>query len=551
MSALVGALLLVGLAGPPAAAADGERITGYSVDLQVRPDGSMRVAETIAYDFGGNARHGIDRDIDTSQRFDGRRDRRYPVSDVEVSSATAPAHVEVTDSGGGTRLRIGDPAQEITGRHTYRIAYTVAAATTRYADHDELYWNAVGPGWPVPVDGIDVRVSGAGITRATCYAGDPGGRAPCTSATESGGFRQDSLAAGDALTVVVAFPAGSVAAAAPVLVERRTARSFLAGAPLYAVPLSLLFLGIPVWLLVRGIRRRRAREAPALAYRQGFQPQPPPGLRPGLAGMLLSGQTRPVDAVAVLLDLSARGFLSITPLSKRDWRLAAVRPPDGSLPPEAHTVFQAVFAKGPETTLKQAGPALMKARRKLRDLARAEVVSLGWYSGPPQNQAGPAALGAVLLFLAIPVTLLLGFLADAGIAGLALGAGGIVLIVHAFTRPSTRTAAGEVARSQLIAFKAYLSRIDPAALPAAQREAALAGLLPFAVVLGLAPQLAGAFSAVGVAAGGYTSSPAWWSTFATDATRASTPSSSSSGGGSGFSGGSSGGGGGGGGGGSW
>ena len=66
--------------------------------------------------------------------------------------------------------------------------------------------------------------------------------------------------------------------------------------------------------------------------------------------------------------------------------------------------------------------------------------------------------------------------------------------------------------------------------------------------LGLAPQLASAFLATGVVAGGYAADPMWWSTSAGDATRATAPSSSSAGG-SGFSGGSAGGGGGGGGGG--
>jgi hypothetical protein len=37
-----------------------------------------------------------------------------------------------------------------------------------------------------------------------------------------------------------------------------------------------------------------------------------------LANTLLSGRFKTVDPIAVLLDLSARGYLSITPLSTRD-----------------------------------------------------------------------------------------------------------------------------------------------------------------------------------------------------------------------------------------
>jgi uncharacterized membrane protein YgcG len=107
-----------------------------------------------------------------------------------------------------------------------------------------------------------------------------------------------------------------------------------------------------------------------------------------------------------------------------------------------------------------------------------------------------------------------------------------------------------VVRAQLIAFRQLLAGIDPARLPPEQRQAAFAGLLPYAVVLALAPQLAQALQAAGVGFG--CADPMWFSTFHRDATRASSPASSSSGssGRSGFSG-SSGGGGGGGGGGSW
>lgn len=157
---MAAALLVFGLAGAGEAGASdagAERIRSYEVQLEVRSDGSLQVAEQIEYDFGGNARHGIERDIDTEQRYDGSRDRQFPVSAVEVSSPTAPDQVEVTESGGETRLRIGDPDRTISGRHTYRISYRVAAATTRYDDRDELYWNAVGPGWSVPVDRVAVR----------------------------------------------------------------------------------------------------------------------------------------------------------------------------------------------------------------------------------------------------------------------------------------------------------------------------------------------------------------------------------------------------------
>jgi hypothetical protein len=558
VSALVAAVALAILPALPAAAAsDDERITSYDVQLAVQTDGSMRVQETLGYDFGGNQRHGIEREIVTEQRYDDTHDRRFPVSGVTAASADAPADLQVTGDDARTTIRIGDPGRTVSGRHTYRIGYSVAAATTRLADHDELYWNAFGPDWPVSAQAITVRVTGAPVTRATCFMGRPGSTAGCPLATASGStatYRGGPLGPGGVLTVVAAFPPGSVATAAPILTDRTTAGRFLAGRPAAVVPLVLVFLAGPLLLLVRGRRRKREQEEPALAYRARYQPTPPAGLRPVLANTLLSGWFKTVDPIAVLLDLSARGYLSVTPLSKRDWRLVALRGPDGSLRPEELTVLQAVFASGPDTTLAKAARALSRTRGRLRDLARQEVVRQGWYSAPPgaAGRVGPIVLGVLMAVLALPLTFALGFGLHAGLAGPALFLGGILMIAYGASKPAPRTPAGEIARSQLMAFKRTLAGIDPTRLPPGQREAALAGMLPYAVALGLAPQLAAAFSAAGVVAGGhaYAYNPLWWSTFAGDATRATSPASSSSGG-SGFSGGSAGGGGGGGGGGSW
>jgi hypothetical protein len=552
LSAILVAAALAVLPALPAhaAAGDDERITSYDVDLAVQPDGSMRVRETIAYDFGSSTgKHGIEREIDTQQKFDGKHDRQFPVSGVTAS----PGPVEVTGTGALTTVRIGDPDQTVSGTRTYTVTYTVAAATTRFDDHDELYWNAVGPDWSVPVEDVTVRVSGAQVTRSQCFAGDPGGTDACGSA-EGGSFRQSSLAAGQVLTVVTAFPAGTVATAQPILVDRKTLGRYFAGNPLVAVPGVLVALGGPILFLVRTLRRRTAREAPGLPYRRQFQPQPPAGMRPLLANMLLHGAAKPADTVAVLLDLSARGFVSVTQAGKNDWRLTALRTPDASVPPEGREVFQAAFGDGPETTLKKAAKPLRKVQARLAGMAKDGVVDQGWYAERPgtSHAGGWMALAIVMFLAGIPVTFAAAFFLKAAVIGPALLVGGIVLLVAASLRSTPRTEAGEIARSQLMAFESTLRGIDPGRLPADQRDGVLAAVLPYAVVLGLAPALATAFSAAGVVAGGYAyaTNPLWWSTFSTDAVRSTTPS-SSSGGGSGFSGGSAGGGGGGGGGGSW
>ncbi len=75
------------------------------------------------------------------------------------ASAGTPADYAVSSvDGGRTEIKIGDPDTTITGVHTYTIVYTVGAALNGFADHDELYWNAIGDEWDVPIDQASVLV---------------------------------------------------------------------------------------------------------------------------------------------------------------------------------------------------------------------------------------------------------------------------------------------------------------------------------------------------------------------------------------------------------
>src|SRR5262249_47981911 len=82
--------LLVALA-TPSHAASGESISRYDIDIAVNDDGSALFRETITYDFGPNARHGIERILPTLVRYDDASDRRYPLTVVTVTAVDASA----------------------------------------------------------------------------------------------------------------------------------------------------------------------------------------------------------------------------------------------------------------------------------------------------------------------------------------------------------------------------------------------------------------------------------------------------------------------------
>jgi len=161
-----------------------ERVRHYSVDIAVQEDGTALVRETIDYDFGNNDRHGVFRNF-PGYGLDG--DQR--VSDVRVRSASAPDEVELTD---GTQavIRVGSPDETVSGQHRYVLEYRITGAVSG----DRLAYDAIGTGWEVPIESVDIRLTAPyRLAGVGCFLG-----------YESSATRCETLAAGgDAVTAHV------------------------------------------------------------------------------------------------------------------------------------------------------------------------------------------------------------------------------------------------------------------------------------------------------------------------------------------------------------
>src|SRR5213078_3095627 len=206
----------------------------------------------------------------------------------------------------------------------------VQVALNGFADHDELYLNAIGPYWEVPIDGASSRVTApAEIQRVACFAGPVGSSLPCDRARIEGRratFGQSSMAPGDAFTVVVAIPKGAVPNPAPMLEERSGLRRAVAFTPVtvgVAVGLLLLVLagfGWLVWSRGRDLRAVGSAVDVAFAgegdgrggqrvplFEHGASPvqfAPPDDIRPGQVGTLIDERANPLDVTASIVDLA-------------------------------------------------------------------------------------------------------------------------------------------------------------------------------------------------------------------------------------------------------
>ena len=212
------ALLL--LAAPSAAHAE-ERITHFWSDVQVQPDSSVAVTETIDIRAEHDRiEHGIYRDFPT--RYRGPHGTRVKVS-FQFDGATldgAPVPAETTPYGNGVRIKIGDPDKYVDiGEHRYVIRYRATRMIGRFKNYDELYWNVTGNGWVFPIDSAEARIrlpQPVKLGQRAAYTGAQGSTASYAEVVEEKpgeiAWRTTApLGPHQGLTVAVAFPKGVVA----------------------------------------------------------------------------------------------------------------------------------------------------------------------------------------------------------------------------------------------------------------------------------------------------------------------------------------------------
>ena len=140
------------LAARPAAAQ--ERIRAYDIDVDIRADGSLDVTERITVRAeGSQIRRGIYRDFPTryQDRYGNRVVVGFEMLDVRRDGAAgAVVHRAVAN---GIRINTGnDDFLPVPADYTYTLRYRTTRQLGFFADHDELYWNAIGTGWIFPIE---------------------------------------------------------------------------------------------------------------------------------------------------------------------------------------------------------------------------------------------------------------------------------------------------------------------------------------------------------------------------------------------------------------
>lgn len=511
--------LVVALGTAGGAYADtGEAISSYQIDYDIRADGVVHVTEAFRYRFSGSDRHGVERLIDTRGPADGSHQRLYTISEVTATSDTgAPSDVDVTSGGDQARIRIGDPERTVSGEQQYTLRYNLEGVLNSVDGRGELYWDAAGPDWTVPINDLTVTVTapGAGISEQRCLFGTPGSTNSCDSGMVSGNaarFTQARLDPGEVLTVVAAFSLDDVTVRGPEQIQRPSAIDAFALTPVTGgISAALLVVGLlPFGLALRGRRDRRyAGVTPGLLPPAGVQAAierapaddldqvpvkfaPPQGISPGEAGVLLRRRTSTADTTATLIDLAVRGYLHIDG-SQGDWILTARRPADDQLRPHELVLLRTIF-RTTQTVRLSAGERFMASAVRQVNLALARsAIERGWYRKIPGS--ANVSIGTVIFFvfffgivgmpflamaLALIPTLRLGLVGAAALVTILL-----VVLALILRRRKGRLPEGYAAYHQIAGFRRYLETAEAEQLRFEEGENVFSRYLPWAIVFGL------------------------------------------------------------------
>ncbi|HJW44967.1 MAG TPA: DUF2207 domain-containing protein [Lysobacter sp.] len=519
LPALVIALVALLLAAAPVFAE--EQILSYDSDIDIHADGSLDVTERITVRAEGDQiRRGIYRDFPTryKDRFGNRVVVDFKVLGVQRDGRSEPWFTE--NVANGVRVNTGnDDFLPVPAQYTYTLRYRTTRQLGFFADHDELYWNAIGTGWAFPIMSgtVEARLPQAVPVKdmhVEGYTGAQGAKGNAYSAgiPQPGVARwqlTQPLAAQEGFTVVLIFPKGLIAAPTR---AQKILRFFKDNRGALVALLGLF--GLIAYCMRRWRQVGRDPRAGIVITRY----EPPAGHTPAGLRYMRRMQYDPRCFSADLLELAVGGHVRIhrkTGLFADKWWLERVTgvTMDGASEGQ-RALLTRLFASAPKLELEDDNAVTIAG-------ARAEHLKALVKQFQPAlfNRFGGSIL--IAIFIAVASLALAGMVSGGAgmLAIVAVGAVMLITVVVFTVVIKAPTKEGRKLLDEIEGLKLYLGvaeREDLARLPGPDAPPVLDAaryerLLPYAVALEVEDAWTRQFTlAVGVAAAAATTSAISW-----------------------------------------
>jgi len=534
-----------------------EKIDNFLVTIRINQDSFINVSEEIVYNFGSEQRHGIFRDIPIKYQARGGN-YNLRISDITVTDNQGkPYNFSVSSKGKYKSIKIGDADEFVTGSKTYVINYQIKRAINFFNDYDELYWNATGDEWTVPIEQSKAIVYlpqsvAADEVKKECFAGAYGSNYPCkisrlnylaAGIAQSVEFQHSGLAQEQGLTVVVGWPKGLVDKPSTFSMIMETLRDNW-----------ILFLPVITLIILFYFWYTRGRD-PAGRKTIIAQFEAPDNLTPAEVGTIIDETAHKRDISAEIINLAIKGYLKIIRLEKQgllkstDYQLDKLKGSDDLKNGFERKLLDSLFTKDKKTIkLSDLKEKFYKDLEEIKKKIYQSIVDKDYFPKSPKKIRGIyLGIGIAILILSWFTGPIFDWL---GVISMAIS--GILIITFSFFMPA-KTRKGTLAKEHILGLKEYLRVAEKDRFNfhnAPEKNPQLfEKLLPYAMVLGVEKAWAKQFEGI------YNQQPSWYndssgryfSSFAlanslggfqakATTTLASRPSSAASGG-SGFSGG--------------
>jgi len=392
-----------------------EEIRSFDVVVQADRDGILEVEEEINYDFENLEKHGIFRDIPLVSKV-GNLYRVIKIRNVRVTRNNSEEKFEINKDANKLNIKIGDPNKTITGNHVYKINYEVENGIgSNYETHDEIYWNATGNDWEVPIDKASITFKTPNDIKQRdliCFTGSEGSTEKNCENEESKVVSKEILYPGMGLTAAAkydkgAFPRSILQSEPPASFGQKILSFLLRYIYVFWLILNLIIpLALMIWYNKRKNKKRFGK--PTVNFEI---PKDQNGniIPPALAGTIDTAKLERDDCVATLFDLAIRRYIRLEETKTKrqllpdlvQQKIVKCKQKDEKLNIFEQKLFDRLFKDGEEIFAKDLKKDFYKTYEDLEQIAFKELVHKKYFVRNPKIQRGLIlALGIVALFTA-------------------------------------------------------------------------------------------------------------------------------------------------------
>ena len=487
-------------------------ISSFETDIVAQEDGTLIVEETIVADFSREQHHGIYRTIPVQypDATNHTLNLRYDVKSVKDENGNDWWY-ETSREGEYLKIKAGDANIYFNEPITFVITYEIQRAVSfQFDDHDEIYWNATGDEWEVPILSATATIQlpnsvSESDLRATCYTGGYGSQEQNCEHNISGNTltynTTGELGSYEGLTIVAGFPKGVLTE--PPFSQR--AMWFIVDNWPYMIPLVTFLVLLYLWQ-TRGRDPQTNRDTVMPHY------EAPEGFTPAEAGTLIDERVDMHDISATIVDMAVRGYIKIKEIKKKkilfgddyDYEFIKLKPHKNASELHSHEkkTLDAIFQNNEESV--KMSDLKNKFYLKLDGIINStydRLVSEKYFPrNPDKTRKAYAGTGGTLLFLPF---VFIGLFIEGLIAlPIAIGVSGIIILAFSGIMPA-KTKKGVEMYYTILGLEEFINTAEKDRIKWQEKENIFMQLIPYDMAFGIAEKWSKAFE-------GLNKTPSWF-----------------------------------------